>query len=180
MRRIYESDALRRDDDEAFAPSEREASHRLQAMRSIDSTALSDRLVPGGLRRRAIAVEVSTPRSEYAVGEAVPFSVTMKNPLPFPITIPTTSPVLWTWNVDGEREASRVSVHEPPDEPGEFRFDRGERKEFRKRWTQMFRVSDAEWEPAGPGEYAIGAGINVEDAADGGLYDETTIRVVSE
>lgn len=180
MRRIYESEALHRDDDEAFAPGEKERSVRLQALRSIDSTALSDRLIPTGLRRRAISVDVSTPRTEYPEGEPVPFSVTMKNSLPLPVTVPTASPILWTWTVDGEREASRVPVHEPPAETGQFRFDRGERKEFRKRWDQMFRVSESEWEPAAPGEYTIGAGINVEASDGAALYDETIVRVVPE
>lgn len=179
MRRIYESQALRRDD-ESFTPHEEERPAQLQAMRSIDSTALSDRLVPNGLRNRAISVDVSTQRSEYPSDDAVPFKVTMKNAMPFPITIPTLSPLLWTWNVDGVREASHVPLHDPPDEDGGFRFDRGERKEFRKRWKQMFRVSDSEWETATPGEYTIGAGINVENPAETGLYDETTVRILPE
>lgn len=180
MRRIYESQALSRDDDDPFSPSERAASTRPQAARSINSTALSRILVPLGLRNRAISVTLSTPRSEYPVGSSVPFTVTMKNSMPFPISIPTRSPLLWTWSVDGLIEASRALVHDPPDEAGQFRFDRGERKQFRKRWNGMFRVSDSEWRTASPGEYRIGASLNVDDAARKGLYGETTVCIVLE
>ena len=179
MRRIYDSDALRRDD-EPFTPSEKDRSFKIQAMRSVNSTALSRRVVPRGLRHRAISVTVSTPRTEYAVGEPIPFAVTMRNPLPAPIAIPTNSPLLWTWHVDGLTEASEIQVHDPPDEAGEFVLDRGERKRVTKRWEQLFRVSESEWEPAEPGEYAIGAELNVDDPAEKGLADETTVRIVPE
>lgn len=179
MRRIYESGALRRDDDR-FTPSERDSPDRPQAMRSVNGTALSRRLVPDWVRRRAISVEVSTPRAEFSLGEPVPFRVTMGNSMPFPIVFRTNSPLPWTWEVDGVSEASHVSLRDPPEESGEFRFGRGERKRFTKRWEQMFRVSESEWEPVGLGEYTIGAGFNVENASKKGLYDETTVRVVPE
>ncbi|WP_122090811.1 hypothetical protein [Halalkalicoccus subterraneus] len=177
MRRIYESDALRRDDG-SFTPSRRRSSTPLQAMRSVNATALSRRLIPDGLRNRSLSVEVSTPRTEFSSGEVIPFRVTMTNSMPFPLTVRTRSPIPWTWSVDGAPEAARIALREPPDEPGEFRFGRGEHKRFEKRWQGLFRVSRSEWERAGPGEYAIGAGLNVEDAAGKGLYDETTVRIV--
>lgn len=180
MRRIYESGALSRDDDEPFSPNERESETQIQAIRWVNSTALSRSVVPNWLRHRSISIDVSTPRAEYSVGAGVPFRVTMKNAMPFPITISTRSPVLWTWDVDGVVEASHVPLRDPPDESGEIRFDRGERKRFTKRWQQMFRVSDSEWEPAGPGEYTIGAGINVDGSDEKGLRAATTVRVVPE
>lgn len=180
MRRIYESEALSRDDDEPFSPNELDSSDHFQSVRWVNSTALSRRLVPNWLRYRSVSVDVSTPRTQYAAGTSVPFSVTMRNRMPFPITIPTVSPLLWTWAVDGLMEASHVPLRDPPEEPGAFTFDRGERKEFGKQWVQMFRVSDSEWEPVDPGEYTIGAWINVEAPSDAGLYDETTVRVVPE
>lgn len=178
MRRIYDSEALRRDD-AAFTPNERDAA-RPQAFRSIDGSAWSRRLLPTWLRRRAISVEVSSPRTEFPEGETIPFTVTMKNVLPVPVTIRTLSPLLWTWDVDGDPEASRVSLQDPPNEAGMFEFDRGERKRFRKRWRQLFRVSESEWVPAEPGEYSIGAGINVDDPVSDGLYGETSVRIVPE
>jgi len=176
MRRIYESAALRRDDDEPFAPNERDGA-RPRAFRSVPGAALSRLLVPEWLRYRAISLDVSTPRSTYPIGARIPVRVTMRNVLPVPVTIPTRSPVLWTWSIDGVREASRVPPRDPPDEAGAFGFERGERKRFERRWDQLFRVSDAEWEPAGPGTYTVGAGINVEDPAEKGVYAETTVRV---
>lgn len=173
MRRIYGSGAPERDEEQE-PPSES------QRTRWVDRDALGRLLIPDWLRHWAISIEVSTPRSEYSVGAAVPFTVTMKNSLPFPVTIPTSSPLLWTWYVDGVEEASHVSLRDPPDRPREFSFDRGERKQFGKQWSQMFRVSDSEWDRAGTGEYTIGAGINVEEPGEKGLYDETTVRIVPE
>lgn len=178
MRRIYESEALHRDDEDRFSPNPRRSSARLQAMRSVNSTALSRRLIPDWLRCRAISIEVSTPHTEYVPDESIPFRVTMTNSMPFPITFRTRTPRLWTWHVDGATDATRVSLREPPDEQGEFRFARGERKRFTKRWEQAFRVSETEWVSAGTGEFTIGAGINVENASEKGLYDEVTVRIV--
>ncbi|MFW6382467.1 MAG: hypothetical protein ACOCZD_00330 [Haloferacaceae archaeon] len=178
MRRIYESDALHRDDEETHAPTERKRETPLQSLRSVPSSTLSDLLVPVGVRHRFVSLEVSTPDPEYSVGEPIPFTVTMRNRLPVPVSLSTVSPLLWEWSVDGDVEASSVQLRDPPDDPGEFAFDRGERKEFRKRWDQMFRVSDTEWEPAEPGEYTIGAAINTADAGAKGLSAETTVRIV--
>ena len=179
MRRIYESSAVHRDDDEPLVPNER-TDGRPQAFRSVDVTALSRRFVPDRLRHWSVSVDVSTPRSEYPAGSTVPFAVTMKNAMPFPITIATRSRLPWQWDVDGHPEASRVEVRDTPEGEAVFEFDRRERKQFRRRWNGMFRLSDSEWEPAEPGTYALGAGINVTDAAEKGLYDETTVRIVPE
>ena len=173
MRRIYDSGALHRDDEEPQAPTEREA--RPQAARSIDGGAWSDLLVPTWLRYRAVSVDIEVPGATYPAGTEVPFVVTMKNALPVPITLPTDSPRPWTWYVDGVPEASHVDSM--PSEGGSLRFDRGERKRFRRRWDRMFRVSDDEWEPAPAGEYTIGAGLSVADAAERGLYSETTVSI---
>ena len=178
MRRIYESNALHRDDEEAHAPSEKERPTKLQALRSVPSSTLSDVLVPRRLRHLPISVSVETSDDEYGVGEPVPFRVTFRNRLPVPISIPTVSPLLWVWMVDGNVEAAEVPIRDPPDEEGTLSFDRGERKEFQRRWDQLFRVSDSEWEPAGVGSYTIGAAINAADAEERGLTDETTVRIV--
>lgn len=176
MRRIYESDALERDET-PFTPSDREPRSTVQAVRSVDSSALSRRVVPHRLRYRAISLAVSTPRTAFSPDEPIPFTVTMRNRLPIPIVLRTRSPLLWTWSVDGQTDASRVTRYDPPDEPGQLRFDRGERKRFRKEWRQLFRVSEAEWEPADPGEHTITARVNVSDAAARGLAAETTVRI---
>ncbi|WP_281194684.1 hypothetical protein [Halorubrum sp. F4] len=179
MRRIYESGALRRDDD-PHASAERNDGGKIQALRSVPAAALSDRLVPRALRRRAVSVDVETPRREYATGESIPFTVTFRNGLPFPVSIPTASPLPWTWTVDGDVEAATaaVSLRDPPDEPGRFAFDRGERKRFRRRWSGLFRVTDSEWVPAEPGEHTIGAAVNAANGESEGLRAETTVRIV--
>jgi len=178
MRRIYESTAVHRDDDDAFSPGEKDEKRKPQAMRTVPSTYLSRLIIPHRLRFWAITVKISTPNPEYAVGEDIPFLVTMKNAMPFPITIPVQSPVPWHWTVDGHREASHVQLRDPPDEKRGFRFDRGERKEYLRRWQGLFRVSTSEWQPAEPGEYTIGVGLNVDDAKAKGVYDETTVKIV--
>jgi hypothetical protein len=178
MRRIYESDAVHRDD-EPFSPRERADSAGRGRIRSVVN-AIAGGIVPGKLSHRAISVAVSTPQSTYPVGTTVPFRVTMTNSMPVPVTITADSPILWNWAVDGAVEASHVPLHDPPDEPRDFRFDRGEQKQFLKRWPQTFRVADTEWEAADPGTYTISAGLNVERAENTGLYDETTVTLESD
>jgi hypothetical protein len=178
MDRLSNSPGVHRDDDEAFVPGERETEP--QAMRSVPGTTLSRLFVPDWLRFRAITVDVSTPRESYPEREAVPFTVTMKNALPIPVEIPTQSPVLWQWHVDGHPEAARVTLRDPPEETRGFRFDRGERKQFRRRWNQLFRVSDSEWTPADTGTHTISAALNVAEPARVGLRGETTVRVEPE
>jgi len=180
MRRIYESRAVTRDDEDQFTPGEREDDPKPQAMRSVPGNLLSRLLVPNAVRYRAVSVDVSTPRERFPEGATIPFTVTMKNTMPFPVEIPTRSPILWNWAVDGVTEAAHVPLHDPPEETRGFRFDRGERKRFRQRWDQLFQVSETEWEDAGPGEYSIGAGLNVDSAERKGLYDETTVRVTGD
>lgn len=179
MRRIYESDALARDGERPFTPHEREEGYAPRSFRSLDASAWSDRLVPHALRRRFVSVRISTPRSTFERGEAVPFLVTMTNRAPVPLTIRTASPIRWTWAVDGLEEASSVEVREPPDRPATLHFDRGERKRFRRRWSQSFRVGKHEWRPADPGTYTIRAAINVDAPEATGLAAETTVRIVS-
>lgn len=180
MRRIYESSALKRDNHNPYHPNERDAQTRPKAMRTVPSRTLSRHLVPRWVRHRSIALNVSTPQTEYQSREVVPFVVTMKNLMPFPITIPTDSSVPWNWYVDGYEEASLIDLHDRTTEAGKITFDRGERKQFRKHWSQSFRISDEEWQPAPPGDYTIAAGINVPDSRSKGLWVETSVRVLPE
>lgn len=178
MRRIYDSQALKRDDD-AFTPRERDDAPEPAAMRSVPGESLSRLLVPTWLRYRALTVTVETPESSYPAGTDVPVKVTLRNTFPFPISVRTRTPRLWTWHVDGAAEASRVP-ESLPDEERVYTFDRGERKQFLRRWTGLFKVSETEWEPADPGEYTLGAYIDVEDADGKGLAAETTVRIEPE
>ncbi|WP_248516412.1 hypothetical protein [Salinarchaeum laminariae] len=176
MRRIYESSAIQRDDDDSFVPNERDVDVEPQAMRSIDGDLLSRHLIPYWLRYRAIAVDVSTQREEYSQGDPVTFAITLRNRFPFPVTIPTASRIAWTWSIDGLNEASEVATNHAPEQKHGFRFGRGERKRFTRTWEQSFRVGPRDWERAEPGEYTIRAGLNVEDATDS-VADETVVTI---
>jgi len=175
MRKIYESGALDRDDKRPFKPGETDQETTPRAMRSLSGGLLSRLFVPTAVQYWGLSVSISTPRSTYDAGTPIPFTVTIVNRLPVPVTVRTATPVLWSWEVNGVREASRVS--ELPDRAGQFRFDRGERKRFRRRWHQSFRVSEGEWEAAAPGDYCLRAAVAIENASETGLSDETTIRI---
>lgn len=177
MRRIYESGAVDRDDRNPYQPNERDATTTPQAMRTVPAETLSRHLVPHRLRSWGISVDVSTPKDTYEVGNAIPFVVTLKNVLPFPIAIPTNSPLVWNWHVDGFAEASQVTLETPPDRDATFSFARGERKRFHKRWDQMFRIGKHEWEPAAPDQYTISACIDVDNPKKRDLHAETTVRI---
>lgn len=167
-------------DVDPFTPDDEDDRQHPQSARSADSSLLSRWLVPRRVRRWAISLSIETPQTEYPTGTQVPFAVTMRNALPIPITLQTRSPILWSWTVDGLTEASHVDQYDPPDEVGKLHFERGERKRFPGHWTGNFRVSKREWEPATPGEYTLGAGINVGGTDGEALTDEITIRLVEE
>jgi hypothetical protein len=176
MRKIYESDALGREDEDPFQPNENEDRPAPTAARTLPAATLSRWLTPSWLRRRAISISVTTPDETYRQGDSVPVSIRMKNSLPFPITIDTQSPLVWTWAVDGHREASH-DPETPPSEPGDVTFDRGEWKRFRRTWSGMFHVAQNRWEEASSGEHTISAALNVTDPQSHQLVDETTITI---
>ena len=178
MRRIYESDALKRDDDEFMTPRERRRRFKPQSFRYIDSTAWTDRLLPHALRKRAVTFSLSTPRQEFEQGVKIPFAVSLRNRLPMPLTIRTNSPLLWTWEVNGHQFGSYLDAVNPPDEPSRLHLDRGERKQIRQTWSGLFRISKREWEPAEPGEYTISAALNIENPKAANLADKITIEIL--
>lgn len=178
MRRIYESEAIKRDDDEPLSPRERGRDTEPQSFRSISGSAWSDRLLPHVIRKRAVSVRLSAPDQEIEQGTEVPFVITFRNRLPMPVTIKMVSPLLWTWAVDGHQNASHVQLDDPPDETRKLRLDRGERKKIRRNWSGMFRVSEREWTPAAPGQHTIRVEINVDNPARASLVDETTVQIV--
>lgn len=177
MRRIYESDAVARDDDEPFQPGERRPDYDPQSFRSITSATWADRLLPNRVGRWAITVALSVPDRTFTQGDAVPFEVTMRNRLPVPVSITTRTPVRWTWSVDGHTEAARIPLYDPPDESRSLDFERGETKEFRRSWSGRFQVTKREWEPAGPGSYDLTVAINTANAASAGLSAERTVTI---
>ncbi|MGQ3411954.1 hypothetical protein ACT4ML_06785 [Natrinema sp. LN54] len=175
MRRIYDSRALERADDDPFTP-EREGGDA-RGPRTIDWTAFSHAFTPLALRHRGLSVAVSTDKRRYERGDPVEITVEFRNRLPFPIRIRTESPNRWYWAIDGLRNASRIP-RAVPDRPAAFSFARSERKRFRREWPQRIRVADDEWEPVDPGRYTIDVGITRPDADDRGLVDRTEIEIV--
>lgn len=177
MRRIYDSDAVERDET-PFTPGRRDAEP--QAFRSLPAADASRLLLPSWLRYRAISIAVEAGRERSAVGDGFPFAVTLRNAMPFPVAVPTVSPLLWTWHVDDKDRAATFDRETHPDEPRVFTFDRGERKRFLRRWDGRFRVSESEWEPAAPGRYTLGVRLNVASPRRWGLTDETTVEIRTE
>lgn len=171
MRRIYESDAIRSDDDDPHMPTAGGDGDS----RSIRWDKASHALMPERLRPWAISVSVETNEETYARDEPVGFRVEFANRLPVPVTLRTTSPVRWTWALNGIERASEVA-DAPPEETTLFEFSRGERKRFTRRWSQRVRVADREWETADPGEYTLSVGVNAATGADR-LRDETAFRI---
>jgi hypothetical protein len=177
MRRIYESEAITRDDDQQFTPGEHTREEKPQSFRSVNASAWSDRLLPVRLRQWAVSVSVSVPRSEFQQGEQIPFAVTFRNRLPVPVTVPTGSPAVWQWRVDDHLDASRLEENNRSDGSGKLRLKRGENRQVRRRWSQRFRVGGREWVDAETGEHTISAAVTVADPAGSGLRDETTIQI---
>jgi hypothetical protein len=170
MRRIYESDALAADDEDPFKPNRGE--DRDEA-RSIRWSNASHALLPMSIRRRAIVASVETDREVYGQGDVVRFRVGFENRFPIPVALRTTSPVRWSWSIDGVEQASRVD-DEPPSDPALFRFDRSERKRFHRRWRQRFRESDDEWSTAPRGDYVLRVWVAGEREH---VAAETTFRI---
>lgn len=177
MRRIYESRALRRDENDPFSPTDSGRNDKPQSFRWVPSTWLSRNLIPHWLRHRVVSVSIDTPKSDYPFKSSVPFTFSVKNVAPFPVTLNTRSPVFWDWTIDGYTQASHVPTDSQSTESGRFTIGRGDRLRIQRRWSGMFKVSDSEWEWAEPGEYTLGAYLNIDDAAKKQLTDEVTVRI---
>jgi len=179
MRRIYESDALRRGE-EPHEPSDDGddvAGNRLPSM--LDWSGVSKLVVPTPLRDRAIAVDVETDRETYAPGEAVSIRILLRNRAPVPIAIPTPTPVRWDWTVDGVRQDARADDVDPPNRKEYLTFGRSETKAFSRTWHQTFKTGASEWTDADEGRYEIAAFVDVDDPAGRGLYATTEIEIRS-
>lgn len=177
MRRIYESRALEYDEDDPHKPKKKQRSRRDEhrGSRTVNWQKASHALVPRRLRPLALSVDVETDREVYGPEDPVNFRVSFRNHVPFPITLKTTSPVRWTWEVDGLEEASRVVNH--PEDASVFEFERGELKRFSRRWPQRFRESRDTWRVAERGEHTLSVRINADGAERKGLSAETTFRI---
>lgn len=175
MRDVFDSDAVRRDDSDPFVPGSDDGRGR-RSRSAFDWRNVSHALMPTSLRDLAVGVSIETNKSQYALEEPVHFRVILENRIPFPVALRTTSPVLWTWSVDGAEQASRLP-DDAPDDPGILRFSRSERKTFERRWSQRIQDHEGRWVPVQRGEYELSTRINVEGANGRGLTDRTTVRV---
>lgn len=171
MRRIYDSEALRRDDGDPFVPNGR----RDGGGGHVDWHNLSHALLPAALRPWAVTVAVETDRETYAPDDPVRFRVTFRNRLPVPVTLVARTPRRWSWSLDGLPNASAVP-ESVPDERTRFRFDRGETKRFHRRWDQRIQVADREWRPADRGEHTLAVGVDAVDGTDR-LAASTTFHI---
>lgn len=172
VRRIYESDAVVRDDS-PHTPRERDD----DASRAhVNWGNVSHAFMPVRVRDWAVTVDVETDRERYAVGEPVGVRVRLRNRLPAPVRLRTRSPVLWEWAVDDAAGASLVE-RETPDRRGALSFERGEQKTFTRTWNQSIREAEREWVPVDPGEHTVSAWVNVDDPVGRGLAAETTIEI---
>jgi len=142
-----------------------------RATRTLDAASASHALLPRTLRRRSLAVACTTDRERYAPDDPVTLRVTVYNRLPIPLRLRTTAPIPWTWAVDGVDRAS--SVDDLPRETGAVAFSARERKTFRTRWYQRFRVADDAWVAADPGEHTLSARLLLDDP----LVASTTVRI---
>ena len=172
---VHDTGAVRRDEDDPFSPRGDDGrGRRSHAM--FDWANVSHALMPTSLRDRAVAVGVETNKRRYALEEPVHFRVTLANRLPFPVALATTSPVLWSWSVDGVERAT-TRPESVPEERGLLRFGRSERKLFERRWSQRIRDEGGRWVPVQAGEYELAAWINVDDPDGRGLAASTSVVV---
>lgn len=99
-------------------------------------------VVPDRLAHRAVTIEVSTDRREYALDAPVEFTVTIRNRLPVPVTLPTPTLRLWGWTIDGELEASDEATFVSESESWHA-FDARETRRIQQTWHGRFERSGA-------------------------------------
>ncbi|TKX74652.1 hypothetical protein EXE46_08110 [Halorubrum sp. GN11_10-6_MGM] len=143
------------------------------------STALG-RVVPRAVARRAIDVTVSTDAAEYAPDEPVAITVSIRNRLPVPIEVPTTTRRSWGWAVDGVLEATDERRYVRAEE-SVLSLRAGETKRATATWNGRFRRTagdgglDRSVRPD-RGEHTVSAFVPVPDA-DERHEDATQIRI---
>lgn len=137
------------------------------------------RVVPEWLSRRAVAVDVRTDRTEYDAGEPVEITVQIRNRLPVPVEVVTTSRRRWGWRVDGVVEATDEKRY-VRDEPTAVAFRAGETKTATVTWNGHFRrENDTGLDrsvPAERGEHTVSAFLPVTDPQPH-HEDSTRIRI---
>ncbi|ELZ13819.1 hypothetical protein C479_03201 [Halovivax asiaticus JCM 14624] len=179
MRRIYESNALERETG-PFTPNERSDSDKGPSVPDDDDAGFLGTLIPNSISTRAIAIDISTPKEVYTVGEPIHFSVEVYNRMPFGVSIQTPTPLLWKWEVDDYPNAAHADLDDPPADTSQHTFSGDGRKRFDKRWLQRFQRSKSEWERAEPGTYTLRARVNVPGSERAYHSSETDVEIVEE
>ena len=137
------------------------------------------RVVPRSVARRAVEVTVSTDAAEYAPDEPVAITVAIRNRLPVPVEVPTTTRRLWGWAVDGVTEATDERRYLPADESS-LSLRAGETKRATATWNGRFRRTDDDGLDrsvrAERGDHTISVFVPVADA-DERHEDATQIRI---
>lgn len=125
-------------------------------------------VVPDWLVKRAVTIEVSTKRREYALDAPVRFTVTIRNRLPVPVTLPTPKLRLWGWAVDGEVEATDEAIY-TSDTAGWHSFDARETLRIEQTWNGRFERSGSgpngrsEWVLPDPGTHELSVFLATEE-----------------
>ncbi|XVH32418.1 hypothetical protein ACNS7O_04325 [Haloferacaceae archaeon DSL9] len=119
-------------------------------------------LVPQWLGRRALAVGIETDRDVYEREDPIEITIRIRNRLPLPIVVETTTQQTWLWAVDGLPAASDEVVYRS-ETPGGLELRGGETKAISRTWDGRFkRVGDrTRWEAAEPGDHSISARVAV-------------------
>lgn len=183
MRRIYESDALHRDEDDPHSPSELEREEPKPTITANQNPSFlnwaraSHALLPVALRNRAIDVAVETDREVYAPDEPVRIRVRFRNRVPFPIALRTPTRRQWDWSVGGFPRGAHEEFEPVPADASLLEFYRSETKTFARTWHQRFRTADDRWEVADPGTYEVAAFVAVETPDRRGLRAATDIEL---
>ncbi|QAU13321.1 hypothetical protein EKH57_11660 [Halorubrum sp. BOL3-1] len=125
------------------------------------------RVVPRAVARRAIDVAVRTDAAEYAPDEPVTINVVIRNRLPVPVEVPTSTHRSWGWAVDGVTEATDERRY-VRDEESALSLRAGETKRATATWNGRFRRTADEGLDrsvgAERGEHTISVFVPVPDA----------------
>jgi len=127
------------------------------------------RVVPRSVARRAVEVTVSTDAAEYGPDEPVAITVAVRNRLPVPIEVPTSTRRPWGWAVDGLTEATDERRY-VRDKESALSLRAGETKRATATWNGRFRRTDGDGLDrsvrAERGTHTITAFVPVPDADD--------------
>lgn len=125
-------------------------------------------VVPDRLAHRAVTIEVSTDRREYALDSPIEFTVTIRNRLPVPVTLPTPTLRLWGWTIDGELEASDEPTY-VSDSESWHAFDARETRQIQQTWHGRLQRTGAgpngraEWVLPDPGVHELSVFLATEE-----------------